>query len=283
MATGLSDWIRTANRRRIQRHRLTKPLIVTPLGFRFSGLDQMLGLEWEAAERALIQSLFGQVDLFVNVGAHYGFYVCLAQQAGVATIALEPVAANCAMIAKHLAANGWGADVTVLPVAAGPQGGFIEIQGGGSGGTAVKALSMAPASQVQTVPMVRLDDVVSPRGRKMLVLMDVEGFELPALHGATALLSASPKPVWIIEVISHFGRADAPRLNPDYVETFALMQAAGYDAYRIDVGLVRVSLADAKAVAAKPARDGLINFLFVEAGLSPASLGLTINALGAGA
>ena len=192
------DRFRTWNRRRIERRRLSKPPVETMHGFRFSGPATMFGDDWEPEERALIGRLLGQVDLFLNVGAHYGFYLCLSQRGQVPAIALEPIAANIGMIAKNLQANGWGADVTVLPVAAGEVRGFADIRGGGSGATLSPDITTAPASQVQTVPVVRLEDLVCLNGRRMLVLMDVEGFELAALKGAAALLTARPRPVWII-------------------------------------------------------------------------------------
>lgn len=274
MTVRLKDWIRTANRRRIERLRLAAPAVETPLGFRFSGIRQMIGAEWEAEERALVQLLLPQCNLFLNVGAHYGFYSCIALQMGIPAVAVEPIPANCAMIAKHVQANGWGKGFTLLPVAAGDIGGFIEIQGGGSGGTVVKGLSMAPASQVQTVPVVRLEDVVALRGRRMLVLMDVEGFELAALRGAAALLAASPRPIWIIEVQSHFGTMAAPRPNPAYAATFEFMQAAGYHAFRIDRGLAPLAAADAADRRQDRSTEAATNFLFLDRLLTPASLGL---------
>jgi FkbM family methyltransferase len=275
MFSALRDRIRTANRHRIARRRLAAAPQQTPMGFKFSGMKQMMGLDWEQEEREMIENLLPRFDLFVNVGAHYGFYACIAQKLGIQTLALEPIPANCAMIAKHMQANGWGSKFTLLPVAAGGTSGFIEIQGGGSGGTVVKGFSMAPASQIQTVPVVRLDDVVALRSRRTLVLMDVEGFELSALQGAVGLLSASPKPVWIIEVLAHFGTDDALRPNPNYAETFRFMEQSGYRAWRIDATLTPYSVADATAALGQASGIVVSNFLFLDAASDLNALGLT--------
>jgi FkbM family methyltransferase len=222
----------------------------------------MFGDDWEPDERALIGRLLGGVELFLNVGAHYGFYLCVSQKRQLPAIALEPIAANIGMIAKNLSANGWGRDVTVLPVAAGEERGFARIRGGGSGATLSPDITSAPASQVQTVPVVRLDDVVQMRGRRMLVLMDVEGFELSALKGAAGLLEASPNPVWIVEILARFGGRGPVR--PGYLDTFRLMDRSGYAIFHIDGGPQRLDLSALETVAAQDA-DALPegNFLFV--------------------
>ena len=92
------------------------------------------------------------------------------------------------MIAQQIRANGWGKDFTLLSIASADEGGFIGIQGGGR-----QELSMAPAGQTQTVPAVRLDDVVALNGRRARVPMDVEGSELAALQGAAQILAKNPR------------------------------------------------------------------------------------------
>lgn len=268
------DHLRTANRNRIARRRLTTPAIDTPLGFKFSGIRQMMGQDWEADERVFLQHLLPQFDLFVNVGAHYGFYACIAQQLGITTVALEPIPANCGMIAKHMQANGWGANVTLLPVAAGSGSGFIEIQGGGSGGTVVKGFSMAPASQVQTVPVVRLEDVIALRQRRALFLMDVEGFELAALQGAKEILGSSPKPVLMVEVLPFFGTDAALRPNPNFIETFRFMDGLGYRAWRIASTLTPFDLDQAQITVSQATGIDLSNYLFMDKSLGLDDLGL---------
>lgn len=256
------DRLRTWNRRRIERRRLSKSPVETIHGFRFSGPAAMFADDWEPEERALIGRLLGQVDLFLNVGAHYGFYLCVSQRGRVPALAIEPIAANIGMIAKNLRANGWGAEVTVLPVAAGEVRGFAEIRGGGSGATLSPDITSAPVSQVQTVPVVRLEDLVHLNGRRMLVLMDVEGFELAALKGAAALLEASPQPVWIIEILARFsGRGP---VRPGYLDTLRLMDSSGYAIFHIGADLQRVALSELEA---RGTGDEAVlpegNFLFV--------------------
>ncbi|MDD9923449.1 MAG: FkbM family methyltransferase [Boseongicola sp.] len=247
------DKFRTWNRRRIQRYRLTKPVQDTPYGFKFSGLPSMLDGTYEADEFATINRLFKHVDIFVEAGAHYGFYVCAAQKQNVSVLAFEPVAANVAMISKNLAANGWGEDVVILPVATGYDRGFFNIRGGGSGGTLAEGYSSAPESQLQMVPVVRLDDVVHLHGRKALILMDVEGFELNTLRGAERLIASDPKPIFVVEVfLEEIGTAERA-FREDYLKVFDMMTSAGYQVYHFEDG---IELMDVEEIRAKfEARD----------------------------
>lgn len=108
MATeGLVDLLRAANRRRIARRRLARPAVSTPFGFRFNGTPAMQNGSFEPFETKLVQALLARTDRFVNVGANTGYYCCFAQQAGIPTVALEPVAENVQILAENLRVNGW--------------------------------------------------------------------------------------------------------------------------------------------------------------------------------
>lgn len=225
------DRFRTWNRSRIARRRLAKDAIMTVHGFYFNGVSGMQDGTFEPEETALVNQIFNAVDLFLNVGANSGYYCCFAQQKGIKTIALEPVRSNVTYIAQNMAANGWGDNITVLPVAAGETTGFIDIYGIGTGASVVKGWANNPENLKQTVPVVRLETLIhpAPEGKTMLVLMDVEGFEYQALKGASALINAKNKPVWFIEVIGDGGPIDAGTVR--FKDTFKLMMDAGYSVY----------------------------------------------------
>ena len=259
------DSFRTWNRRRIQRHRLAKPVQNTPHGFKFIGLPKMMSGDYEEAELKAFRQLLPEVDLVIDAGAHYGFYVCVAQSAGVPVIAFEPDRTNVGMIAKNLQANGWGKDVIVLPVAVGFERGMFEMRGGGSGGTLADGFSKAPKSQVQTVPVVRIDDVVELADRKALIIIDVEGFELNALRGAEKLLSCGNKPVLVVEIFPNEIGADKIVFREDYLQIFELMTDAGYKTYFFgNQSLEAFELAKLQSLfARKDPETPSGNFLFV--------------------
>lgn len=261
MGGGLFDRLRGANRRRIARRRLARAPEPTPFGFCFNGLAAMQEGRFEPVETDLVSRLLEHTDRFVNVGANTGYYCCFAQLAGVPTVALEPVPVNAEMLIANMRANGWGEHITLLPVAAGETPGFAEIYGVGTGSSLLPGWSGNPQSLAHTVPVVRLDDVVAPpaEGERLLVLMDVEGYEYFALRGARALLAASPRPLWLVEIAAEGAGGAA---SAHVAETFALMAEAGYAAAAVREGLDAVT---------GPV-PGVTNYLFHDASLRPEAL-----------
>ena len=172
-------------------------------------------------------------------------------------MAFEPVASNVHFIIQNMKANGWGSNITVLPVAAGAEPGFADIFGIGTGASLLESWGRNPSTQKQAVPVVRIDDCVAApgEGERLLVLMDVEGYEYFALRGAERLIRSEPKPVWMIEVVSGPAGTDAATRAKG---TFDFLLSAGYSAVTADV-----TLSEATAP-----REDASNFLFFDAELS---------------
>ena len=261
----LVDRFRTWNRSRIARRRLAKDAIMTVHGFHFNGLRGMQDGTFEPEETALVNQIFKSVDLFLNVGANSGYYCCFAQQQGIKTIAVEPVPSNVTYIAQNMAANGWGDNITVLPVAAGEVTGFIDIYGIGTGASVVKGWANNPETLKQTVPVVRLETLIhpAPKGQTMFVLMDVEGFEYHALKGAAALINACNKPIWFIEVIGDGGPVEAGKVR--FADTFKMMMDAGYAVYMATDNFPKLEWDDILRLEKSPAeQDASRNYLFLD-------------------
>lgn len=259
------DRFRTWNRSRIARRRLAKDAIMSVHGFYFNGFSGMQDGTFEPGETALVNQIFDKVDVFLNVGANSGYYCCFAQQKGIKTIAIEPVPSNVTYIAQNMAANGWGDNITVLPVAAGEVTGFIEIYGIGTGASVVKGWANNPETLKQTVPVVRLETLIheAPAGQTMFVLMDVEGFEYHALKGAEGLINARNKPVWFIEIIGDGGPVDAGKVR--FKDTFKIMMDAGYAVYMATEKMPRLSWEDIVRLDNTPeAQAASINYLFLD-------------------
>ena len=227
------------NRRRVRRWIRNSPK-VCPEGFLFSGHRVFFSDEWELLERRLLNAIFPRTDLFLNFGAHHGIYCCLALKHGVKCIAFEPVPDNCAVLAKNVLANGWESSFSLFPVAVADRTGLAEIHGfHRSAASLLREFSSHPSGVSQIVPVHRIDDLLPAdlvQGKRVVVLMDIEGSEPAALECARTLLDARPKPIWLIEVLGSSSEAESGHA----ARIFDIMHGAGYFSF---------SLADATGVS----------------------------------
>jgi len=261
----LKDKLRSFNRQRVYRRGLNKPCVSHPDGFMFSGRNPIMAKGGrEPFEAELVRKILQDVQVFVNIGAHHGYYSCLALSSNTDTIAYEPEATNIMMIEKHLKANDFRTRFTLYPCAVGSQSGELILYGGGSGGSLLPNINLAPKSQQQTVKVVTLDDTLAFSGQKALFLMDIEGFEYEALKGANKTLSNKVKPYWIMEVLPFSPRGE---VNTEFANVFKLMQSHGYAVWGIDEGtkrLVPFTADIAIKIAVGEVKTELSNFLFTE-------------------
>ena len=160
-------------------------------------------------------------SLVVDIGASVGLYTvplaAAARRAGATVLAVEPMPRNTAFVQANVARNGLDSVVDVRCCALGARSGALEMhsEGGGVGNAAatagVDAAEMGrhdragSQSHVETVPMLRLDDVLEGIARRVsLVKVDVEGFEFEVLAGAEAMVERD-RPVLYTE------------MNPDWL------------------------------------------------------------------
>ena len=146
----------------------------------------------------------------LDVGASLGFYAVplglAAGRAGGRVLAIEPVPANCAVIRRNLAANGLESvvDIVVVGLGAREESVLLHVETGGTGNaTIVSGLDPGEVAghdraggtgDVEMAQVVRLDDLALPEAydglRCSLMKIDAEGFEMDALAGGTAFVTA---------------------------------------------------------------------------------------------
>jgi FkbM family methyltransferase len=126
----------------------------------------------------------------IDIGAHYGAYtVCMSALVGPEgrVLAVEPADHALSVLRRNIEIND-ADNVTVLATALGdtPATALLHMHGD---------LSRASLNQfeegdtgAQSVTVARLDDLV-PKGPVAFIKIDIEGYELPALRGATRVLS----------------------------------------------------------------------------------------------
>ncbi len=180
----------------------------------------------------ILKLFLGPGDTFVDVGSNHGsFAVTAARLVGKAgrVISVEPQARLAALVKRSL--ELYNASFVVHNVACGDSTGtarlYVPRTTSGAGGL-FPAYAAVARHRTETVPLVRLDDLLQPErfpGR-VVMKIDVEGSETRCLAGARAFLAAA-KPVIVTEINSTALKAagSSPALLA------ATLLESGYDRY----------------------------------------------------
>ena len=168
---------------------------------------------WEPHVTRLFQHLLSPGDVFVDVGAHIGYYTLLASKlVGPEghVYALEPTRTTYEVLCSNLALNGV-ANVTALRIAAGAEDGRAPLYDaplGHSGKASIRDPSgsdragehgFAGAIGVDVRPVASVVPQ-SERERVRLVKIDVEGYEAEVLSGLEALFAMGIRPALVVEI-----------------------------------------------------------------------------------
>jgi len=239
--------------------------IATPWGFKLAGNTAMAQGAFEPAETKLVNNILKNVDVLVNVGANVGYYCCHALNMGKAVIAFEPIERNLRYLCKNIKANGWsGAEV--YPIALSNRVGVLEIYGGNTGASVVKGWAGTSESYVTLVPSSTMDVVLGTRlrGKKVLVLVDVEGAEKWVIEGASIMLANDPKPIWVVEIMSTDHQPASVVVNPNLKSTFHLFYQNNYRSFTFDGKMTPVTMEHVELISSGNQRLPTHNFIFSE-------------------
>lgn len=264
----LIDNLRFSNRRRIYKRQQRKPLKISSNGFLFSGMQAYINGAWEPGSTEVFKKLLDNVEVFVNVGAHHGYFCCIALKKCVETIAFEPAKSNCLMIKKHILANKFSDNFQLHEAAAGSKTSEMKFFGGGDTGTLLKPNSGAPRGQIDIVSVVKIDDIIENKNQKILFMIDAEGSELDVLEGAISIISGKIKHYFIIELWDPLLSDVVDAKSKNFTDVFRLMESKGYKGWKIDEenGNVIEPITNDKCASNKSAMLACFsNYLFLDA------------------
>ena len=208
--------------------------IQTAYGFTLVGDPAIAAAGWEGDEIAAFISLLETHDVVVDIGANVGIYSCLAASRGKKTVAIEPLRRNLNYLYRNLWDNQLR-NVEVFPMGLAQAPGLGRIYGYGGIASFLPGWAQARETQSTLVPLTSLDAVVNGRfgGKRLLIKLDVEGFELEVLAGAVATLDRIPKPTWLVEILLR-GEVVPGGMNSKFAETFAMFWERSYCCYKLD-------------------------------------------------
>lgn len=248
--------------RRARDRRWRADPVRTKEGFLLCAPPALVADGWEANERRVFAAELASADVCVDVGANVGLYACLARAQGKHVLAVEPLAQNLAFLYRNLRVNDF-ADVEVFPLGLASRPGLSLIYGFSDIASFVPGWSRAAAARSEEVPLSTLDILLGDRfdDRRLLIKIDVEGFEWDVLAGSGRALSMSPKPTWMVEILLDNPLNDS--VNPRFADIFRLFRQHGYSAWQIADTLRPVDEATVAAwVRDRTLSGASANFLF---------------------
>ena len=257
--------IRSFNHRRLTRRHLKKISVNTPFGFKFLGPSVMQDGSFEVTETKILIKLFYQADIFVNVGANFGYYICMARNMGVRSIAIEPIPINQRILKQNLIENNWDQNVILHPIACGNSNGNVTIYGEGTGASIIPGWAQNPSRLKHIVPMKKLDNILSNEKvtSKSVILIDVEGFEFDVLRGAENILGSPDKPVIMLESGLTDHRSEGG-LNLKFLEIFKFIVKNGYRVFNVkDINFEITQELIEKNIEQNEDKLGTHNFLII--------------------
>lgn len=241
-----------------------RPPVGTKWGFSFAGHEAMAGGNFEPAETEVMRKLMSDLDVLVNIGANIGYYCCHALSMGKPVIAVEPNNLNLHYLLKNIQNNGWSNLAEVFPLAMGRGADILQMWGGGTGASLVKGWAGIDEGFVTQVPVMSLDRILGDglKGKKALILVDIEGAEYMMLQGATKTLISEPRPVWMVEISTTEHQPAGVIINPHFAKTFQMFFSQGYRAFTADEEAIEITLDTVNRIVTGAQLPRTNNFLF---------------------
>ena len=155
---------------------------------------------YELPTRQLLESVLRPSDLFVDVGAHWGYFTLQAatHPAGaIRVIAFEPDPANAAVLYRNLAVNRLSDVVHLVCAACGDRFDIAPLVENSSMMHSIRGVGLKPPftrGPSKWVPVVTLDTALAhfpqTAEARIILKVDAEGFEPQVIAGANELLNA---------------------------------------------------------------------------------------------
>jgi FkbM family methyltransferase len=191
---------------------------------------------YESASLDLALRLVGEEPgLFIDVGAHLGWYTCaIGAIAGSSIISIEPDCENCAWLRRNIALNRLQ-NATVFSGAVGAEFESVQIGRRSRGNSGTAAIGSGDREQdrradwVATVPLgVLLGRIVGAPVRPVLMKLDVEGAERQVLAGLDFNGPFRPK-----NILFEFDRQLSAASWESFEDVHSFFLARGYQLFDV--------------------------------------------------
>lgn len=186
---------------------------INPNGFLFVGNKKMQDGQFENDIVLLIKKLVTERNYknFIDIGAHHGYFSCLAHTLGLTVYSVEPNPLNYSILKRNFRINQID-QIHTFNLALGNANAEIEMFGFGTGFSIHKNWARDVSKKRKMVPMRTLDGLEIDLSDS-LVKIDVEGAETKVLEGGISKLQSSRNIFVIMEVSDVISRTPANNLT----------------------------------------------------------------------
>lgn len=223
---------------------------------------------YEPPTRNLIERVLRRGDLFVDVGAHWGFFTMQAatHPAGdIEVVSFEPDLMNAVILTENVVKNKLSGVVTVVCAACGSEQDLAELMTNSSMGHSIRGagLPVQTGAKSKWVPIVTLDGALArlqkDAARRVIVKIDAEGLETEIIAGAKSLLGGGH----VALIVWECGRAYAEgRGRRAMIDMVAALSAHGFRHFQVPPDGAQIG-ADAKPIEFDAATGQLGNIFSV--------------------
>jgi FkbM family methyltransferase len=176
--------------------------------------------------------------LFVDIGAHHGYFTCLANYSGVPkVISVEPDRLNFKFLRKNVNQNKYVKNSELINTAVGEIKGELEIFGFGTGVSFRKTWGGNVSKRRAIVMMDSLDSLLISEIplENAVVKIDVEGFELLVIKGAINVIKTAKNSTFFVEISLLLDQNESvtKQAAPGVEQLISIFLSAGYGMFRI--------------------------------------------------
>ena len=181
---------------------------------------------------------FKKANLFVDIGAHHGYFTCLANYSGVPkVISVEPDRLNFKFLKKNVTQNQYVKNSDLINLAVGETKGELEIFGFGTGVSFRKTWGGNVSKRRAIVMMDSLDSLLISEIplENAVVKIDVEGFELLVIKGAINVIKTAKNSTFFVEISLLLDQNESitKQAAPGVEQLISIFLSAGYGMFRI--------------------------------------------------
>lgn len=212
---------------RLRRLQLLKPQ-KTVHGFNFIGPQNTINGSFEENEFNCINAFISNCDLFINIGANYGYYVCLALSHDKKVYAFEPDLNNYQILSKNVILNDGMKNALLFNFGVGNTWDYIKIFNAATGSSFIKGWANNSASFYNQAQICTIDDF-SYNGSNLFFLIDVEGFENFVVKGGLKTIQRVVNQTWVIEMMLNDEHGTFDEMEQWHLEIVDIFQSNGFN------------------------------------------------------